>query len=76
MAKRHGNPNWGRSYMTPLIPATVSSSFDEVARSLGLTPDQYASSRALRDWACHNRTQKYVPEALLDVWDLESDTEF
>jgi hypothetical protein len=76
MAKRHGNPNWGKPDMTPLIPATVSSSFDEVVRRLGLTPDQYASSRALRDWARHNRTRKYIPEALLDGWDLENDTEF
>ena len=76
MAKRHGNPNWGKPDMTSLISATVSSSFDEVVRSLGLTPDQYASSRALRDWARHNRTRKYIPEVLLDAWDLESDTEF
>jgi hypothetical protein len=70
--KRRGNPNWGKPN-APLAIVTPSA-FEEQARKLDLTPDQFVNSVRLREWARLNMGLKYVPEELLEAWDLNLDS--
>ena len=66
MAKRPGNPNWGKpdpAQWTPTI-----STFETLVKSLKLSPDQYENSSALKEWVRQNKDQKYVPVDLLKAW--------
>ncbi len=73
MARRRGNPNWGKTdQQGPVV--IVPSSFDQIVKELGLTPEQCFSSARLREWARLNRASKYVPETLLKEWGLEEDS--
>jgi hypothetical protein len=44
------------------------SEFERVVEALGLSPAEYQSSSALREWARQNRDYKYVPSELLKAW--------
>jgi hypothetical protein len=68
MAKRRGNPNWGKP-SGPVIPAIIE--FERVVREFKLQPEQYARSTRLREWARHNKNSKYIPEPLLEAWGFE-----
>ncbi len=72
MAKRRGNPNWGKAETGPVTP-TISE-FEQVAREFNLHPDQYITSSRLREWASRNRNQKYIPEPLLEAWGFEAES--
>jgi len=67
---RRGNPNWGRPI--PFAPA-LPTAFEIQIRRLRLTPDAYASSNELRRWCLQNRNRCYIPEWLLDAWDIPVD---
>jgi hypothetical protein len=70
MAKRRGNPNWGKP--EPLgKPEVTVTAFEQVIQEWGLTPDQILDSRRLRDWAKQHKNQKYIPEELLEAWGLD-----
>jgi hypothetical protein len=70
MAKRRGNPNWGKPEpIGPVVPTVTS--FEQVVKEFKLTPDQYVRSTRLREWARRNRNSKYIPEALLEAWGFE-----
>jgi len=69
MAKKRGNPNWGKpDIQSPFVAAT---SFEEVVKKLRLSPADYESSLPLKDWAQKNKDQKYIPDDLLRLWGLE-----
>ena len=61
MGHRRGNPNWGRP--APPTPA-IATEFEIMVRDLRLIPEMYASSLEL------NRNRCYVPEWLLQKWEL------
>src|ERR1700687_5522007 len=64
MAKRRGNPNWGKP--EPIGPVTPTiTEFEQVVREYKLSPDQYLRSTRLREWARRNKNSKYIPEPLL-----------
>ena len=70
MAKRRGNPNWGKPEpIGPVVPTITE--FEQVVREYKLTPDQYLRSTRLREWACRNKNSKYIPEPLLEAWGFE-----
>ena len=70
MAKRRGNPNWGKP--EPFGPVTpVITEFEQIVRTFKLRPDQYISSTRLREWASRNKNSKYIPEPLLEAWGFE-----
>ena len=71
---RRGNPNWIKPESLN-VGAPKPSTFDETVRRLGLSPDQYRNSDALREWARKNKAQKYVPPDLLEAWGFAVDTE-
>ncbi len=46
MAKRRGNPNWGKPEpIGPIVPTVTS--FEQVVKEFKLTPDQYVRSTRL-----------------------------
>src|ERR1700677_4502809 len=54
MAKRRGNPNWGKPEpIGPVVPTVTS--FEQVVKEFKLTPDQYIRSTRLREWARRNK---------------------
>jgi predicted metal-binding protein len=70
MAKRRGNPNWGKPEpIGPVVPTVTS--FEQVVKEYKLTPDQYVRSTRLREWARRNKNSKYIPESLLEAWGFE-----
>ena len=73
MANRRGNPNWFSSIQPILILVTE---FELQVERLGLTREEYVSSSELRRWCYHNRNRCYVPEWLLDEWEIEVDSIF
>ena len=71
MAKRRGNPNWGKPEpIGPVVPTVTS--FEQIVKEFKLTPDQYIRSTRLREWARRNKNSKYIPEALLEAGVLRS----
>jgi hypothetical protein len=50
-----------------------ASSFEKVVQALGLKPEQYLSSAALKDWVRTNKDDKYVPSDLLKAWGFSVD---
>ena len=54
MAKRRGNPNWGKP--EPIGPVDpIITSFELAVKEYKLTPDQYIRSTRLREWARRNK---------------------
>jgi len=70
--RKRGNPNWGRS--GPFAPATATE-FDLQVKHLHLAPEEYVSSARLRKWCEENRNRCYIPEWLLDAWDIRVDAD-
>jgi hypothetical protein len=66
LVKRRGNPNWGKP--EPMLTTPTISSFDALVKSLGLSPDEYADSKQLKELVRLNKDQKYVPQDLLRLW--------
>lgn len=73
LKKQRGNPNWGKA--APYAVGDTTSSFDSLVKSLGLSPDQYESSTALKIWVGKNKDHKYVPPSLLEAWGFKSASE-
>ena len=70
MTRKRGNPNWGR----PLRPApVVATEFEMQVRQLQLTVESYVFSAELQSWCERNRNRFYIPEWLLDAWDIPVD---
>jgi hypothetical protein len=70
MAKRRGNPNWGKPEPNgPMIPTITE--FEKVTHEFKLQPDQYIRSTQLREWAGRNKNSKFIPEPLLEAWGFE-----
>jgi hypothetical protein len=70
MAKRRGNPNWGKPERSEAILPTATE-FEQTVHKFKLEPDEYVNSVHLREWAQQNRRFKYIPESLLRAWGLE-----
>ena len=66
MAKKRGNPNWGKPAVG--MPGAVATSFEEVTAALGLSPEGFESSIPLKEWVRRNKDHKYVPPDLLELW--------
>ena len=73
MARKRGNPNWGRAQ--PFPPAAATE-FDIQVRQLGLTKQTCADSAELRTWFEHNRNRCYIPEWLLNEWEIPVNPNF
>jgi hypothetical protein len=70
--RKRGNPNWGR----PIRPApALATEFELQVRQLRLTRQTYTCSVELRRWCERNRNRYYIPEWLLDAWDIPVDAD-
>jgi hypothetical protein len=67
-----GNPNWGKPSSIPSVP----TEFELQVRRLGLTKRGYITSAALKVWCQRNRNRLYVPEWLLEAWEMPVDITF
>jgi hypothetical protein len=67
-----GNPNWGK----PIRPSALPTEFETEVTRLGLTKAEYVSSTTLKRWCEHNRNRVYVPEWLLQEWEMHVETNF
>ena len=75
MSRRRGNPNWGKpEFIGPIVPTVTE--FEQVVKRLRLTPQTYTCSPELRRWCKSNRNRCYIPEWLLQEWDLEIELSF
>jgi hypothetical protein len=70
MAKRRGNPNWGKPEPNGPVTPTITE-FERVTREFKLRPDQYIGSIQLREWAQRNKNSRFIPEPLLEAWGFE-----
>lgn len=70
MTKR-GNPNWGKP--PEPIPA-IPTQFELQVKQLGLTKQTYTTSARLRSWCEDNKNRYYVPEWLLEEWEITVDS--
>jgi hypothetical protein len=70
MAKRRGNPNWGKPEPSGIVTPTLPE-FEQVVQQFSLKPDQYVRSTRLREWANRHKYSKYIPEFLLEAWGFE-----
>jgi hypothetical protein len=71
MARRRGNPNWGKASVgsIPQLP----TAFEEEVRKLGLTTSTYAMSAQLKRWCERNKDRCYIPEHLLKSWGISAE---
>jgi len=68
--RRRGNPNWGK-FIQP-IPA-IATQFELQVKQLGLTKQTYTTSARLRAWCEDNKNRYYIPEWLLEEWEITVD---
>jgi hypothetical protein len=68
--RKRGNPNWGRPFLSALAFPTE---FELCVRQLRLTGEMYTSSAELHRWCERNRNRCYIPEWLLQEWDITVD---
>jgi hypothetical protein len=73
IVRKRGNPDWGH----PNPPArALPTEFEMQVRQLRLTAETYVSSAELRSWCERNKNRVYIPEWLLDAWDIPVDPNF
>ena len=68
---RRGNPNWGKP--PAMRPSNQPTEFEVQVKELGLSQQDYVSSTKLRNWCERNRNHCYIPEWLLEAWDIQVD---
>ncbi len=71
MTRKPGNLNWGKPD-TGRQPLPSQTSFDEAVKAMKLSPREYASCAALKEWVRKNKDHKYVPLNLLRIWGFEA----
>jgi hypothetical protein len=73
--KRYVSQSWGN---TGVVPAAIAeaSSFEAMAKTMGLSPAQYQSSLELKEWARVHKHKKFVPPDLLIAWGFLPEPEF
>jgi hypothetical protein len=57
MAKRRGNPNWGKPEPNGLMIPTITE-FEKAIYEFKLQPDQYIRSTRLREWGTSQQELK------------------
>ncbi len=73
--RKRGNPNWGSGRPVRVGPA-LPTEFEMQVRRLGLSQQTCADSTELRRWCERNRNRCYIPEWLLDAWEMPVDPNF
>jgi hypothetical protein len=69
MTRKPENLNWGKPDRGRTLP--TQTSFEETVKAMKLSPREYASSAALKEWVRKNKDHKYVPSNLLKLWGFD-----
>jgi hypothetical protein len=51
------------------------SSFERIVTALRISPEEYRSSSALKEWVRRNKEHRYVPPELLKAFGFQVDSE-
>jgi len=71
-----GNPNWGKTGVK-VIATSHPTCFELLCRELGLVElSDMMQSEKLKVWARNHHRSRYIPEALLDFWELDTNFEY
>lgn len=71
MAFRKGNSHWASGKAAEIRPASMPTEFETVTSSLHLDQKRYVESKQLREWCSVNKNRRYVPEWLLEEWEMQ-----
>jgi hypothetical protein len=74
MPRKRGNPNWGKA--GPALVPHIVTEFEIQVRQLSLQKHDYTASPQLRGWCLQNKDRRYVPEWLLDAWNMTVDVHY
>ena len=66
MAKRRGNPSWGKPELVGPVTSIITE-FEQAVREFKLRPDQFIRSVQLREWTSRNKNAKYISKYLLEA---------
>jgi hypothetical protein len=66
MAKRRGNPNWGKPEPIGPVSPTITE-LEQIVCEFKLRPDQCVRSMRLREWTSRNKNAKYISKYLLEA---------
>jgi hypothetical protein len=74
MRRRHVNRNFTQpEAIRPMVFSL--SSFEQVAKALHISPEEYQDSPELKEWVRRNKDHKYVPTALLKAFGFRVNSE-
>ena len=74
MRRHHVNQNFTKpEAIGPIVFSP--SSFEQIVKALNISPGEYRSSSALKDWVRRNKDQRYVPPELLKAFGFQVDSE-
>ncbi len=73
MAHRRGNPSWGDPAALFMPRPPIVTEFENQMRRLKLDESNCAGSDELRRWCERNKNRSYVPEWLLEHWEISVD---
>jgi hypothetical protein len=74
MLGKRGNPNWGKA--GPALVPRIVTEFEIQVRQLKLQKHDYVASPQLLDWCLQNKDRRYIPEWLLEAWNIEVDVHY
>ena len=73
MRQRQVNRNFTKPHSTPIVVS--ANSFEQMVKTLNISPEEYRSSLALKEWVRQNKDQRYVPPELLEAFGFQVDVE-
>ena len=73
MRRHHVNRNFTKPGSRPIVFST--NSFEQMVKTLNISPEEYRSSPALKEWVRQNKDQRYVPPELLEAFGFQVDVE-
>ena len=74
MRRRQINRNFTKpEAIRPIIFS--ENSFEQIVKTLNISPEEYRSSAALKEWVRQNKDQKYVPSELLQAFGFQAEVE-
>ena len=74
MRRRQINRNFTKpEAIRPIVFS--ANSFEQMVKTLNISPEEYQSSSALKEWVRQNKDQKYVPSELLQAFGFQAEVE-
>src|SRR5712671_4183565 len=73
MRRRQVNRNFTKPGSRQIVFS--ANSFEQMVKTLNISPEEYRSSLALKEWVRQNKDQRYVPPELLEAFGFQVDVE-